>query len=138
MTAMTSTPAARRILGMTPLRLAYEFDGIATMVSGVAITALAGVLDSPLGLDTWVLLATGIFFMVYAAGVLVVATRREIPRRAAAVIAGLNAFWTVDSLVTLAAGWLEPTTLGAVGIILIAGFTAVMSAAQFVLLRAAR
>ncbi|MBL1079109.1 hypothetical protein JK358_32365 [Nocardia sp. 2] len=138
MTATATTPASRRILGMTPLRFVYEADAILTFTSGLLITVLAGVLDGPLGLDTWVLLATGIFFMVYAVGVFVVATRPEFPRRPAAVIAGLNAFWTVDSLITLAAGWLEPTTLGAAGIIFIAAFTATVSALQFYLLRTER
>lgn len=137
---MTATTAstARTIAGMTPLRLAYEADGIATLLSGVAVTALAAVLDEPLGLSFEVLLATGVFFIAYAVGVLVVATRRVIPRRPAAIIVGLNIFWTVDSLVTLAAGWLHPTALGTAGILFIAAFTAAMAAAQIWTLRTER
>ncbi|NNH72699.1 hypothetical protein HLB23_23020 [Nocardia uniformis] len=135
---MTATTSTRRIAGMSPLRLAYEFDGIATLASGVLLAALSGVIDSALGLSTPLLLGVGAFFIVYAVGVLIVATRREIPRRPAAVIIGVNALWTVDSLVVLAAGWLDPTALGTAAILAIAAFTAVVSAVQTYTLRADR
>ncbi|MEV6768102.1 hypothetical protein AB0N05_05655 [Nocardia sp. NPDC051030] len=137
MTATTAT-GTRTILGMTPLRLAYEADGVMTMASGIMLAALSGVLDTALGLSTELLLGVGLFFMAYAAGVLVVATRREIPRRPAALIVALNAVWTVDSLITLAAGWISPTTLGAAGVVFIAAFTAAMAALQGYTLRASR
>ncbi|MFC9997570.1 hypothetical protein [Nocardia sp. NPDC127526] len=130
--------ASRTIAGMSPLRLAYELDGIMTLVSGIALMALAGVLDSPLGLSTPLLLGVGAFFTAYAIGVLIVATRKNIPRKPAAVIAGINAFWTLDSLITLAAGWIEPTTLGTIGVLFIAAFTALMAAAQVYTLRTDR
>ncbi|GAB4584484.1 hypothetical protein [Nocardia sp. IFM 10818] len=133
-----SATAPRTIAGMSPLRLAYELDGVMTLVSGIALMALAGVLDSPLGLSTPLLLGVGAFFTAYALGVLIVATRKEIPRKPAAIIAGINAFWTLDSLITLAAGWIEPTTLGALGVLFIAAFTALMAAAQAYTLRTDR
>lgn len=135
----TSTPSiTRRIAGMSPLRLAYEFDGIATLASGVLLVALSGIIDSALGLSTAVLLATGGFFIVYAIAVLAIATRPEIPRRAAAGVAVLNAIYAVDSVITVEAGWLEPTTLGTVGILAIAAFTAIMAAIQTYTLRTSR
>ncbi|WP_084530107.1 hypothetical protein [Nocardia crassostreae] len=133
-----SATAPRTIAGMSPLRLAFEADGIMTLASGVGLVALAGILDSPLGLSTPLLLGVGAFFIAYAIGVLIVATRKEIPRKPAYAIAAINAFWTVDSLITLAAGWIEPTTLGAAGVIFIAAFTALMAAAQFYTLRTDR
>lgn len=137
---MTASTAAspRLIAGVTPLRLAYAADGIATLASGILIAALSGVLDSPLGLATELLLGVGAFFILYGAAVLVIATRREIPRRAAAFIAGLNAVWAVDSVITVEAGWLEPATLGTAGILVIAVFTAVMAAVQTYTLRTSR
>ncbi|WP_330182345.1 hypothetical protein OHB26_00975 [Nocardia sp. NBC_01503] len=137
MTASTAT-RPRLIAGMSPLRRAYEADGIVTLASGILIAALSGVLDTALGLSTELLLGVGAFFILYAAGVLVIATRREIPRRPAAFVAGLNAVWAVDSVITLEAGWLEPTTLGIAGILFIAAFTAAMAAVQTYALRATR
>ncbi|MEV6065651.1 hypothetical protein AB0L82_03780 [Nocardia sp. NPDC052001] len=137
MTASTAT-APRLIAGMSPLRLAYEADGIVTLASGILIAALSGVLDTALGLSTELLLGVGAFFILYAAAVLVVATRREIPRRPAAFIAALNAVWAVDSVITVEAGWVHPTTLGTVGILFIAAFTAAMAAVQTYTLRTSR
>ncbi|MFI6867163.1 hypothetical protein [Nocardia sp. NPDC050406] len=138
MTATTASSLRRTIAGMSPVRLAYEFDGIATLVSGLALASLAAVLDSPLGLSAALLLGEGLFFIAYAIGVLVIATRREIPRGPAKVVIALNALWTVDSLVFLAAGWIEPTALGTGVVLMIAAFTAVMAAVQAYTLRADR
>lgn len=137
MTATTAT-STRRIAGMSPLRLAYEADGIATLASGVLLAALSGVIDSALGFSTAHLLGVGAFFIVYAIGVLIVATRKDIPRRPAAVIIGLNAMWAVDSLIVLAAGWIDPTALGTALTLAIAAFTAAMAAVQAYTLRADR
>lgn len=138
MTATTASSTRRLLAGMSPVRLAYEFDGVATLISGLALAALAGVLDSALGMSTAVLLSEGLFFIAYAIGVLVIATRRVIPRRPAMVVIALNALWAVDSLVFLAAGWLEPTALGTAVVLAIAAFTAVMAAVQGYTLRADR
>ncbi|MBF6182608.1 Uncharacterised protein [Nocardia otitidiscaviarum] len=137
MTATTAT-GTRTIAGMSPLRLAYTFDGVATLASGILVAALAGVLDSALGLSTPLLLGVGAFFILYAIDVLIVATRPVISRRAAAVIIAVNALWAVDSLVVLAAGWLDPTALGVAAILVIAAFTAAMAAVQAYTLRADR
>ena len=122
------TFAPRRTL----LRTALQLDAGVTAANGAAYLALAGPLHDLLGFPEAVLRGAGLFLLVYAAAVaLLAATPR--PARAAvlAVVAG-NALWALDSVVAAGAGWGDPTTAGTVWLVLqalvVAGFAALQVA----------
>lgn len=106
MTTITRTP--------TLLREAVVIDGLATLPSGVLLTALAGVLAEPFGIPTGVLVAAGLFFVVWGAGVLFLGTRGVVNRRAAIAVGVVNVVCALDGGLVAALGVGELTTLGTV------------------------
>jgi hypothetical protein len=122
------TIAPQRLL----LRTALTLDAGVTAANSLAYLTLAGPLHDLLGLSETVLRGAGAFLLVYALAVGVLAARPA-PAKAAvvAVIAG-NAIWAIDSVVAALAGWGDPTTAGAVWMVLqaivVAGFAALQLA----------
>jgi hypothetical protein len=130
---MQTITAPRTIAPQRPLlRTALTLDAGVTAANGLAYLALAGPLHDLLGLSETVLRGAGAFLLVYALAVGVLAARPA-PAKAAvvAVIAG-NAIWAIDSVVAALAGWGDPTTAGAVWMVLqaivVAGFAALQLA----------
>lgn len=112
----------------TLLREAVKFDGFATLPSGVLLAALAGVLAGPLGIPTGVLLAAGLFFVAWGAGVLYLGTREVINRRAAVAVGIVNVVCAVDGVaVALVA---DLTTLGTIALLVLSVFVAGIGALQ--------
>ena len=111
MTATVTTTATT-----TPklLREAVLLDGFATLPSGVLLSALAGVLDEPLGIPTGVLLGAGLFFVAWGAAVLFLGFRPVINRRATIAVGLVNMVCAADGFVVELAGLGELTTLGSV------------------------
>jgi hypothetical protein len=120
------------------LRFALTLDGVATGANGVLYLAGAPLLDGWLGLPTEMLVAVGAFLIVYAALVLRLATRPEMPRVAVVAVIAANALWAVDSLIALALDWFTPTTVGQVLIAVQAVLVAGLAALQYVGLRQSR
>jgi hypothetical protein len=120
------------------LRFALTLDGVATGANGVLYLAGAPLLDGWLGLPTEMLAAVGAFLIVYAALVLRLATRPEMPRVAVAAVIAANALWAIDSLIALALDWFTPTTVGQVLIAVQAVLVAGLAALQYVGLRQSR
>jgi hypothetical protein len=120
------------------LRFALTLDGVATGANGVLYLAGAPLLDGWLGLPTEMLVAVGAFLIVYAALVLRLATRPEMPRVAVVAVIAANALWAVDSLIALALDWFTPTTVGQVLIAVQAVLVAGLAALQYVGLKQAR
>lgn len=96
------------------LREAVQVDGFATLPSGILLAAFAGVLAEPLGVPTGVLLAAGLFFVAWGAGLLVLGYRPVINRRATIAVGVVNMVCAVDGFVVDVAGIGELTTLGSV------------------------
>jgi hypothetical protein len=120
------------------LRFALALDGIATGANGVLYLAGAPLLDGWLGLPTEMLMAVGAFLIVYAALVLRLATRPEMPRVAVVAAIAANTLWAVDSLIALALDWFTPTTVGQVLIAAQAVLVAGLAALQCVGLKQSR
>jgi hypothetical protein len=99
-------------------RVVLKLDAVVTGANGLAHLALATVLDSFLGIPTGVQYPVGAFLLLYAVGVLVVGTRKEINRTALAAVVAANLLWCVLSLVTAVSDALSPTAVGAVWIVL--------------------
>ena len=113
----------------TFLRRVLALDAISSAAMGVllllALTPLTGLLGLPRPLLLW----AGLSLLPFAALVGWLATRELPPRAAVWAVVVLNAFWAVDSLLLLLAGWVEPTLLGAVFVVfqaLVVGLFAVL------------
>jgi hypothetical protein len=80
------------------LRDALRIDGFATLPSGVFLAALAGVLADPFGIPAGVLLAAGLFFVAWGAGVLYLGTRPVVDRRGGLAVGIVNVVCAVDGV----------------------------------------
>ena len=95
------------------VRLALRLDAVVSGANGVAYLAAAGLLDGPLGAEASTLRPIGAFLIVYAIAVALV-SRPERPSPAAVrVVIAANLIWAADSLIVLAAGWLDPSARAA-------------------------
>lgn len=112
------------------LREAVQIDGFATLPSGVLLAAFAGVLAEPLGIPTGVLLAAGLFFVAWGAGLLFLGYRPVINRRATIAVGVVNIVCAVDGFVVELAGIGELTTLGSVLLIALSAVVLAIGALQ--------
>jgi len=123
-----TTIAPRRSL----LRTALTLDAGVTAANGAAYLALAGPLHDLLGLSETLLRGAGAFLLVYALAVGLLAARPRPPRAGVLAVIAANALWAADSVVAALAGWGDPTTAGAVWLVLqavvVAGFAALQVA----------
>jgi hypothetical protein len=115
------------------VRLALRLDAVVTGANGVAYLALAGVLDGPLGIEASTLRPLGAFLVVFAIAVAAVSTRERPATGAVRAVIAANLIWAADSLIVLAAGWLDPSAVGGVWIamqaLVVAGFAGLQAAA---------
>ena len=90
------------------LRVVLRTDAIASGISGLAFLGTKEVF----GLPSALALTTGVFLLVFAAGVWLAASPGVLNTKAVITIIGLNISWVVASVVVLAAGLLPLTALG--------------------------
>jgi hypothetical protein len=116
------------------LRTALKLDALVTGANGAAYLVAAGPLEDLLGPSPALLRSVGAFLLVYSSAVWMVASRRRISRSASLAVIAVNVLWAADSIVFLAAGLSDPTTLGAVWIVMqafvVAGFAALQAVAR--------
>jgi hypothetical protein len=129
MTATITTPAATD--AQRPLRTVLRLDAAASGALGIAAAAGAGVLDTLLGLSRGLLLGVGVFLVVYAAGLVVLAAKRAVPRGATWVVVLGNSAWVLASLGLAVGGWERLTVLGAVVVLAQAAAVAVFADLQW-------
>ena len=120
------------------LRTALKLDAIVTGANGAAYLVAAGPLEDLLGLSPALLRPTGAFLLLFSAAVWTVASRPQVSPSAALVVIALNALWAADSIAFLATGVADPTTAGAVWIVMQAAVVAGFAALQTVTRGAAR
>lgn len=130
-TQQTSTRAA----GITvPVAGAFLLvDAAMTGANGLAYAVAGGWLADWFGAPEALVRSLGVFLLAVAAGVVLLATRRPIPRRGVAALATLNVFWVVASLDYALLGGL--TTLGVAWTVLQAVVVGVFAAGQVWLAR---
>lgn len=117
------------------LRVALRLDAVVTGVNGLAYLALAGPLESLLGLDTAHSRAIGAFLVVYALAVWAVSMPAAISRVAASAVMEANVVWAVLSIVAVATGWLSLTVAGGVWAVMQALVVVGFAAVQYTALR---
>ena len=94
------------------LRRVLWADAIVSAAVGVLMALGAGILQRALGLPASLLLVAGVALIPYAAYLVWLATRNEVPRAAVWVPVVLNVVWAADCLLVLFAAGLAPTLLG--------------------------
>ena len=120
------------------LRTALKLDALVTGANGAAYLVAAGPLEDLLGLSPALLRSTGAFLLLFSAAVWTVASRPQVSPSAAFVVIAVNALWAADSIAFLATGVSDPTTAGAVWIVMQAAVVAGFAALQAVTRGAAR
>ncbi len=135
-TNSTAAPAAlRRRLSNMPaealLSTVLKIDAAVTGVNGLAYLVAADLLEAPLGLSPALLRPLGASLLVFAGMVRHVATRRPIRPKSVGLVIAVNVLWVVDTLAAVAAGWLTPTTAGALWAVAQAAVVAGFAALQY-------
>ncbi|REE96784.1 hypothetical protein [Thermomonospora umbrina] len=124
--------------GRRLLRLALRLDAVVTGANGLAYLALAGPLESLLGLEAAHGRVIGAFLLVYAAAVWAISMPAESRRGLVTAVVEANLLWTVLSVVAVATGRLSLNTTGGVWAVLQAVVVAGFAAVQFTALRKIR
>jgi hypothetical protein len=135
MSATQLATLARTSAPQSMLRRFLALDAAVTGANALAYLALSGPLGRFLGVDSTLLLAVGAFLTAYAAGVGLLASRREPPALGVRAVVEANLAWTAVSLASLVL-WLTPSTAGAVWTVLQALTVAGFAALQYMALRA--
>lgn len=108
------------------LRTALKLDALVTGANGAAYLVAAGPLEDLLGLWPALLRGVGAFLLVFSAAVWLVAAQPRVSASAALAVIAINVLWAADSIAFLATGLSDPTTAGAVWIVMqalvVAGF----------------
>ncbi|MFF7788728.1 hypothetical protein [Streptomyces sp. NPDC007991] len=134
---MSATPLAALARTSAPqsmLRRFLALDAAVTGANALAYLAFSGPLGRFLGVDAALLLAVGAFLAAYAAGVGLLASRRQPPALGVRAVVDANLAWTAVSLVALAL-WLSPSTAGGVWTVLQSLVVAAFAALQYSALR---
>jgi hypothetical protein len=135
MSATQLATLARTSAPQSMLRRFLALDAAVTGANALAYLALSGPLGRFLGVDSTLLLAVGALLTAYAAGVGLLASRRQPPALGVRAVVEANLAWSAVSLVALAL-WLTPSTAGAVWTVLQSLTVAGFAALQYMALRA--
>lgn len=122
---MTTTATAR------PLRSALRLDAVASGALGVLGVAAAPLLADLLGPPAPVLVGVGVFLVVFAAGLLVLAARPAPDRRAVGAVVVGNSAWVVAGVVAVVAARETLTGLGVAVVLAQAAAVAVFAGLQW-------
>ncbi|MCD7436824.1 hypothetical protein K4B79_01170 [Streptomyces lincolnensis] len=135
MSASQLSALARTAEPQTALRRFLALDALVTGANGLAYLAVSGPLADFLGVDSALLPALGVFLLVYAAGVGVLAARERPPALAVRAVVDANLAWAALSCAALAL-WLTPSTAGVVWTVLQAAVVAGFALFQHLALKA--
>ena len=103
---------------MKLLRFALRLDSAASAGLGIVMLALSGKLDGWLGTPTAFTAGVGVFLLIWAAALAVLATRPTIAASGVWTVIGLNVVWIAASLLMAFGG---PFDLTGWGVTLMAG-----------------
>src|SRR3712207_943109 len=110
---MTNAPALSTTVAPAPLlRQALLADAVTSAACAVLLIAGAGFVEGLLGLPAALMRGAGVALVPFVAFVAWLGTRERMSRLAVFAVIGLNALWTVDSILLLFSGWFAPTMVG--------------------------
>jgi hypothetical protein len=122
----------------TFLRTVIGLDAAACGLMGAGFAFDAGLLEGPLGLSPAFMQPVGLFLVVYAAGLVFLATRPALPRGVVWALVAFNVAWAIESLGIMALGWVQPTALGIGFVAAQATAALVVGDLQYIVLRRAK
>ena len=96
----------------TFLRWVLLADVATCIATGLLMMLGSGVLEQFLGLPAELSRYAGVSLLPFAAFLGYLATRENLSPPVVWAVIVLNALWTVDSILLLLSGWIEPTGLG--------------------------
>ena len=115
--AMNNSAALRRTLLL---------DAATSGAMGVLLLVAGGLLAGPLGLPATLLRWTGVVLIPFGGYLAWIATRADISAEAVRAIVALNVVWAVGTPLLLVSGWVRPTILGELFVLIqavvVAGF----------------
>jgi hypothetical protein len=114
------------------LRRVLAIDAAISGASGLLLLAGAGMLAALLGLPESLMRYAGLALIPFAAGVFLLARQPRLSRGAVLPIVVANLAWALGSVWLVAAGPVEPTTLGLVFVLFQAVVVAGFAELQFV------
>jgi hypothetical protein len=117
------------------LRRVLVADGAISGLTGLVMFAGAGPLQEPLGLPAAPLRWAGLSLVPFAALVVHLARRPNLPRAGVWAVIATNAAWVAASVLVLLGGWIAPNGLGYAFVLGQAFGVALLAEAQYVGLR---
>jgi hypothetical protein len=114
------------------LRRALLADAVASAATGLLLALGAQHLSGLLGLPVALMRYAGLSLLPFAAIVLLVGLRAQLPRIPVLAIIAYNALWTIDSLALLASGLVAPTLFGATFLVAQAVTVGALAALQWI------
>lgn len=99
------------------LRNALLLDAAASGGLGLLMAAGHAFLAPLLGLPAMLLLGAGLALLPFALGVAALARRATVSRGGVWAVIAINALWVVESFALLGLGWVQPTLLGQVFVV---------------------
>jgi hypothetical protein len=119
------------------LRRVLKIDAVTSGISAALMLLTADEASKWLGLPVSLLVGAGLVLIPFAAFVFYVATRPIIARGAVWTVIALNVLWLIDSVLTIVAGWTQPTELGTAVVIAQAVGVAVLAELEYLGLKRA-
>lgn len=119
----------------TFLRRVLLLDAASCAAMGLLLVTCSDLLSSLMNLPIGLLWEAGVVLLPFAALLAFLSTRARLPRAAVWAVIVANAIWTIDSIVLLFTGWVQPNLLGTSFVAGQAAFVAVMVELEYIGLR---
>ena len=94
------------------LRRILQVDAASSALMGIAMALGAGPLATFLGLPAELIRHSGVVLLPFAAVLLLLSVATRPVKAAVWSVVILNALWTIDSVLLLFSGWVEPNAFG--------------------------
>lgn len=117
------------------LRWVLFADAATCVATGLLLMLGSSSLQQSLGLSAKLMQYAGISLLPFAAFVIYLATEENAVLSMVWAVILLNALWTIDSIILLLSGWIEPTAIGTAFILFQAFGVAMFAGLEYIGLR---
>ncbi|MCI0606645.1 hypothetical protein L0156_26980 [bacterium] len=117
------------------LRWVLFADAATSVATGLLLMLGSSSLQQSLGLSAKLMQYAGISLLPFAAFVIYLATKENAVLSMVWAVILLNALWTIDSIILLLSGWIEPTAIGTAFILFQAFGVAMFAGLEYIGLR---
>lgn len=119
----------------TFLRRVLVLDAVSCAGLGLLLVTFSGWLSGVLSLPVALLQQASMVLLPFALLLAFLSTRAQLPRAAVWAVIVANAIWSIDSIVLLFTGWVQPSLLGYLFVAGQAAFVAVIVELEYIGLR---